>query len=511
MGHRLPALQYEGRMRLRARLIVTTTVVSVPMVFGLFCWDTHSKHRAAEDALIEFTLALVSSAEWLNQCEIDPIFGRGPPWSSRHGGMRPPHRPPYGPPPLSTDRTIHFRDGFPPRVPHRRPTKFVGYDATLTSRHREAPHLSPEILDVIGDSDAIALRDTWWGSTVRVLVRSPGSRKECAYILAEGTTERWRGGILPASQFWLLPLVAVIAAILISVGPVVHRIRRLTIAVLRSVDSEYERVVSTSGNDEVAELGRAFEKAARTVRAQLAQTRRKEAALRDFLVNTTHDIMIPLTVLQGHLAELHDREREGDLSVDDTLASAMNEAHYLGALVHNLSIVAKLDAADAVLQPGAVDLEALIERVVSRHRPIAARLGVSVDRAAPVSPLIVHADVTLLEQAVGNIVYNAIRYNHPGGHVAVIAEHDGKGGFVLNVIDDGPGLLEESLERLVERGFREDYARTRSPDGQGLGLHIAHRVTELHGFRLSFRRSEYGGLHVTLSGLCGDRTSVPTT
>jgi signal transduction histidine kinase len=72
------------------------------------------------------------------------------------------------------------------------------------------------------------------------------------------------------------------------------------------------------------------------------------------------------------------------------------------------------------------------------------------------------ADVTLLEQAVSNLAHNAVRYGDAGGHVAIV--------------------------------LRSDQARSRHPDGQGLGLHIALEVARRHGFQLDFRRSEFGGL-----------------
>ena len=72
--------------------------------------------------------------------------------------------------------------------------------------------------------------------------------------------------------------------------------------------------------------------------------------------------------------------------------------------------------------------------------------------------------------------------------------------FSLRVIDDGPGIAPEDLARLPERRFRGEAARTRQPDGLGLGLHIARDVAERHGFKLSFRASEYGGLEAELSG-----------
>ncbi len=92
-------------------------------------------------------------------------------------------------------------------------------------------------------------------------------------------------------------------------------------------------------------------------------------------------------------------------------------------------------------------------------------------------------------------------YNRPGGHVALILEQTDANGFSLRIMDDGPGIAPEQLSRLVERGYRGDGARTRASDGQGLGLHIAFRVAEFHGYTMMLRASEAGGLEVVFDGI----------
>jgi len=111
--------------------------------------------------------------------------------------------------------------------------------------------------------------------------------------------------------------------------------------------------------------------------------------------------------------------------------------------------------------------------------------------------------VTLFEQAVSNVVGNAVRYNRAGGHVAVILEAAGETEFSLRVVDDGPGVPDDQLARLAEREFRSDEARRRNPEGMGLGLDIARRVAAFHRISLTFKRSEYGGLEVEFQGIRG--------
>jgi len=109
-------------------------------------------------------------------------------------------------------------------------------------------------------------------------------------------------------------------------------------------------------------------------------------------------------------------------------------------------------------------------------------------------------DVTLLEQAVGNVVQNGIRYGRAGGHVAVVLRSESEGSFEIRVVDDGPGLSDEDLERLTQRGYRGSAARTRGGGGHGFGLDITRGVCARLELELSFERPEHGGLTVTFRG-----------
>ncbi len=119
---------------------------------------------------------------------------------------------------------------------------------------------------------------------------------------------------------------------------------------------------------------------------------------------------------------------------------------------------------------------------------MARNAGVAFAHAVPGTPVPIAGDVTLVEQAVSNLVYNAIRHNAAGGHVALTLDVEAPPAaatFVLRVVDDGPGLPAGARDRLFERWARGDGARTRNPEGQGLGLHIAWQVCQRHGFTLS--------------------------
>jgi len=323
----------------------------------------------------------------------------------------------------------------------------------------------------------------------------------CALVLARRPFPETLGSdeiLLPGAAALCLGLLL---ATLLATAPIVRRIRRLTQAVSDSAQSRYERPVGNGGRDEISQLARAFDEAGRSVRAHVDTIEARERTLREFVANTTHDVMLPLTVLQGHLAALRGAAEQGRPADGDAIRAAAEEAHYLGSILQNLAAVAKLEADDVHLALHPVDLSALVERVIQRHLPIARSAGTTLERATPPGPVWALGDVTLLEQAVSNVVHNALRHGRAGGHVAVVLEAPrGESRFRIRVVDDGPGIPEAEIPRLLERRERGVEARTRAPDGLGLGLSIAREVMHRHGFALGLSRSEAGGLEVRFSG-----------
>ena len=229
---------------------------------------------------------------------------------------------------------------------------------------------------------------------------------------------------------------------------------------------------------------------------------KREETLRSFVANTTHDVMLPITVLQGHLTLLRNRIDSGAPMDRSTVLDALEEVHYMACLIQNLGAAVKLETAEAILHCHPLSLNELVERVVGRHRPIARQKDIRLDFSVPEPPLWTKGDVTLLEQAVSNVTHNAIRYSEPACNVSLLLDisREDPAFFSLRVIDDGPGISDETLSKLVERSFRTDEARRRHPDGLGLGLHIAKSVAQAHGFELQIRHSEFHGLEVELRG-----------
>ena len=386
--------------------------------------------------------------------------------------------------------------GGPPaglRPPHIR---IYAYDVQGRSENPDAPPLDPSLLAGLADTPRASHGRALEGRhSLELLVRLPWRQGPCALALVRRTGGPPGADHDPALGTALLAAL-ILAIVLLATGPVVARIRHLTRAAGRLAADRYEGTIDVHGDDEVAELGRALNAAAGEVRAHIGEVEARERALREFLANTTHDVMIPLTVLQGHLARLRRRELgPGEVAL---VGAALEEAHYLAAMVQNLATAAKLQGTPS-FERHRVRLDELCDRVVARHRPIAEERGLSLERGVPPDPVEVMGDVTLLEQAVSNLVHNAVRHNEGGKHVALVLETGG-GRFTLRVLDDGPGIAEAERASVLERGLRGDRARGRHPGGLGLGLAIVREVAARHGFALALAENEGGGLAVSVSG-----------
>ncbi len=494
-------------MRLRARLAVAALAAVLPLAAAAAWARGAMQRRSVEETMREVVLLRMETGG-RERCEEHPEFwpdgppppegpGRGPrggPFGPGPRGGRGPRGPPPPPGPP--------RPGRPPGPGAR--LLMAAYRADFTSANPASPSFPADLREALEEGAAFASGEYDDGREpgLQVALRMAWSEGPCVIVLAR------RPGPLPegaAREILLGAGVAglgILLAVLLAAGPLVGRIRRLETEVGRAARERYAVPVAVAGSDEIADLARAFNAAGAEVRAALQSLEGRERTLREFVGNTTHDVMIPLTVLQGHLADLRRRAEAGEPPDRARVLEAADEAHYLGSLVHNLGAAARLEAAEEERSTGPVDLGAVVERAVARHRAVAGPRGIEVNHAVPAESVIVTGDGTLLEQAVSNLVHNAVRHNRDGGHVAAVLEAPASapGTFVLTVSDDGPGVTEEEAARLGERSFRTAAARTRDPSGRGIGLHIARSVADRHGMALSFRRREGGGLAAELRG-----------
>nr|MDQ3827355.1 HAMP domain-containing histidine kinase [Actinomycetota bacterium] len=234
--------------------------------------------------------------------------------------------------------------------------------------------------------------------------------------------------------------------------------------------------LSSALNGMLAQIETAF----RTQQASEAAARSSEERMRRFVADASHELRTPLTSIRG-FAELYRQGAADD--VPRLMSRIESEANRMGLLVEDLLLLARLDA-QRELARAPVDLVALAAdavhdaRALSPDRPVG--LEVSHNGLVPV----VLGDEARLRQVLGNLMINALTHT-PAGTPVTVGVATEPGWAVLSVSDKGPGLTPEDAQRVFERFYRADSARTRSASrgGTGLGLSIVAALTAAHGGR----------------------------
>jgi len=215
---------------------------------------------------------------------------------------------------------------------------------------------------------------------------------------------------------------------------------------------------------------------AQSERAKLQEANRAKDM---FLATVSHELRTPLNAIVGWGQML----RGGGLSHETeqrAVDTIERNGRALAQLVADLLDVSRVVSGNLHVDEGQVDLRAIVEAALDAARPVAATNGVALDATLPEQPLNTLGDATRLQQVVGNILGNALKFTPSGGHVSLSLLVDGE--FArLEITDDGPGIAPEFLPVMFDRFKQADSGAHRAQRGLGLGLAIVKHLVELHG------------------------------
>jgi heavy metal sensor kinase len=235
-----------------------------------------------------------------------------------------------------------------------------------------------------------------------------------------------------------------------------------------------ERLAVENPSDELGHLAAVFNDA-------FARLERSFEQMRRFTADASHELRTPLTALRS-VGEVGLQERPDDKLFGDVVGSMLEEADRLTHLVDTLLTLSRADVGQVRLACDPVDLAALAGDVAHYLTDLADEKQQTLHFDAP-APVIVSGDRLVLRQALVNIVDNAIKYSANGTSIDVRAGGDGQHGWI-EVADQGPGIGEADRQRVFERFYRVDKARSREEGGTGLGLSLAQWAIEANGGRI---------------------------
>lgn len=325
--------------------------------------------------------------------------------------------------------------------------------------------------------------------------------KTVGYLLAEGTAQfntldemalLSRLNRVALIQGLIVGGFALLLAFLLAYG-LIRPVQALTNAATRLAHGDLSQRVAIKGDDELATLGQAFNHMASSLE-QAEKSRRAMTA------DIAHELRTPLAVQRAQLEALQDGIYP---PTGENLTPLLEQNRLLTRLVDDLGTLALADAGQLSLERTATDFLGLIRAVVERFKPQAKARQVEIEltvekgeNSPPGEPL--QLDPGRMEQVLGNLLSNALRYTPEGGKIDLKYTSNDEAAR-LHVHDSGPGIPPEALPHIFERFYRADRSRTRSEGGAGLGLAIARQLVQAHGGSLSAGNNPAGGAEFTLT------------
>ncbi|HEY7060909.1 MAG TPA: sensor histidine kinase [Chloroflexota bacterium] len=292
-----------------------------------------------------------------------------------------------------------------------------------------------------------------------------------------------------ARQEGLIFLLALLLALLVAVvlaNTLTRPLRALQAAVLALASGDYGRRVAVETNDEVADLGEAYN-------AMAARLQALEEEREAFAAMVAHDLRSPLTAVRGSAQLLQQRVAD-DPMVQRRLDTIVRETDRVARLASDLGDASRAAAGRLELRPLRIDLVSLTREAVERQQAAGVAQPLALD--APQAPVWVNADPERIAQVLDNLIGNATKYSPPDRPIRVEVRTDEQARVCVH--DQGPGVPAEELPHLFERFYRTRIARRGDKKGSGLGLYISHEIAQAHGGRITAESTPGAGSRFTL-------------
>ncbi|AUJ24583.1 MULTISPECIES: cell wall metabolism sensor histidine kinase WalK [Virgibacillus] len=215
-----------------------------------------------------------------------------------------------------------------------------------------------------------------------------------------------------------------------------------------------------------------------TVISDVTEQEKVEAERREFVSNVSHELRTPLTTMRSYVEALNDGAWEDKEIAPKFLGVVHNETERMIRMVNDLLQLSKMDAKEYPLHKERVEFVSYYHQIIDRFEMQTPK-GIHLQRELPNGSYYVWMDKDKMTQVLDNIITNAIKYSPEGGTIKLKTEYK-RHQLLISIQDEGMGIAYDKLEKIFERFYRADKARTRKLGGTGLGLAIAKELVEAH-------------------------------
>jgi heavy metal sensor kinase len=230
------------------------------------------------------------------------------------------------------------------------------------------------------------------------------------------------------------------------------------------------------GNEglEVEDLALAFNK-------MLGRIQKLIVELKEVSDNIAHDLRSPITRIRG-MAETTLTGSQELSAYRETAGSIIEETDQLADMINTMLEIAQAEAGELKLVMAPINLAELLEHATELFLPVAEENQIDLSCVVPDESLVITGDIKLFQRVVSNLLGNAVKYTLPHGRV-ILRAHAGMAGTTIEVRDTGVGIAQEELPHIFERFYRSE--KSRSTQGNGLGLSLAQMIVQAHGGSLA--------------------------
>ena len=286
----------------------------------------------------------------------------------------------------------------------------------------------------------------------------------------------------------IIILLAIILSLLIS-RHLLAPIRQLTAGTRALMRRRFDTRIDVATSDELGQLAADFNAMAQTMAAY-------EQMRRQWLADISHELRTPLAVLRGEIEALQDGIRNVS---PETIDSLHAEVLHLSGIVNDLHLISEAESHAMTLKPVPLDPVDILRKTLARFEPRLRQKAISIDdHLSSCAPAPIMGDAERLSQVFANLFENTLRYADSPGTLTLAASQ-AQDRVHLEIADSGPGVPPSALDRLFDRLYRVDTARTRETGGSGLGLSICKSIVEAHQGTITAENGPSGGLRIMMS------------
>ena len=292
-------------------------------------------------------------------------------------------------------------------------------------------------------------------------------------------------------------IIALIAAYFVS-RIITLPIRQMRETAQQIAKGDFGRRVRIKSKDELGELAESLNTMADELQQKMENLRRLDRMRTDFVANVSHELKTPLTLIKGYIETLEDRAMDDKEAATKFISIIKEHTDRLGHIVDDLLSLSELELSDDSVHKTEFDLKKLIDEVSLGFGHALSEKKQELTLNSEGSDFRIKADRDKIEQVFVNLIDNAIKYTKESGRIELSLIKNDRA-VIVNVRDDGIGIPKEHRERIFERFYRVDKARSREFGGTGLGLSIVKHIVLAHNGKITIESELYKGTKICVT------------